>query len=446
MHERTERAIARLLFVFCCAVPTGFVVLMILVSWTPWVHHRQLRALESQLSRDTGLVVQIEDFDRVSPTKWSLQNLVLIEPETLLEVARVRKVTWLQEDDRIGISLHQTEIQSPQIEHAWQLVHDRYLCRPELTQVPMQLSAIDVTIHSDTGSLPLPSVDAWIKPRPNSVQATIHCVQAGRSQSPIKVSVIRDRGSEIPRTQWTLETGPTALPCSALAGYFPLLERLGPDAEFLGTLQWELQRDGAWSIDLGGSRFTQIELSRLFEDLPHRFTGTADLALERCWVVPNEAVNISGSLRAHNGWMGRSLLRSLQEELDFAVDVDSIQARAGDIPYDLVSLHFDMTDWQLRLHGTCSGQRGYELLQPGIVICGHDRPLARSSENAIASIQLAHAIAPDHSELVPISRQTAGMLDLFVPPSHATPINPQAQPSPRIKRAAHWSGGELIRQ
>ena len=55
MHERTQRAMARLMFVFCCAIPTLVTISVIVFTWTPWYHHRCLSQIEAKLSDETGL-------------------------------------------------------------------------------------------------------------------------------------------------------------------------------------------------------------------------------------------------------------------------------------------------------------------------------------------------------------------------------------------------------
>ena len=444
MHERTERAIARLLFVFCCAVPTVLTLFVVLVTWTPWYHHRQLAALEAAFSEQTGLIIKIDDFQRVSPYKWLLRHVRIYEPETELEVASVRQVEWLSDDDRIGIRIRQPKLQSTQLRQAWKLVHDRFLCRPELTKLPVEILANDMTIESDTGSLSMHDVAVWIKPRPTSVEASLRGLPAGRTRNPFRIDVTRDRSTDIRKTRWTLETGPTPLPCSAIAGYLPLLKRLGPESEFSGQLTWEFDSEGGWSVDLSGARFNQIELAEVFENLPHSVRGKADLVLDRCRIIPGKDVDMAGTIRANNGWIRTSLLRSMNAELNFAVDRDALVDPNGEVFYELLAVHFDLKNWLLKLKGVCGNQEYYEGVEPGIALFRRDRYLARSMGEPIKAIQLAHAIAPRHSELVPLSAQTSGLMELFVPPGHPTAEG--TIPNPRIRRVDHWSGGEPIRQ
>ncbi len=442
MHERTQRAIARMTFVFCCAVPTLVTCVIIAVTWTPWWHRRSLAAIEASLSRDTGLVLQIADFKRAAPSTLCLYGVEIFEPETGHEVARVREIQWVQRGQEVSILLQQPELQSSELAHTWKMIHDRFVCRPEQTSSAVQLAANDLTIHSRTGPLTLRDVDAWIRPRvgENAVEATIQCLPATthlaamiQSPSPVNITVVRDRGGDAPSTSWTLSTGETALPCSALAEYLPQLERLGSDAMFSGSMRWSLRPNG-WTIDLGGSRFTDIALGQWLENLPHRLTGTATIQLERCRVVCEQrvtnVVDIAGSLRARDGLVGPSMFASARRHLGFAVaDVDSVVA------YDRIALGFNLNGPLLHLEGVCRTEVGYEGLHSGVVLCAGGHPLAESSGETLQATQLQAAFAPGHSVMVPLSRQTSPLMDILMPPSRPapSPLAPSSDSSiPRI--------------
>ena len=446
MHERTQRAIARLMFVFCCAVPTAFTIVCVLVTWTPWYHQRTLRAIEAGLSKETGLVVEIEDFQRSAPSMLRLYDVRVLEPENRHEVARVRELQWVSGSDEVSILLHQPELQSSQLANAWKLIHDRFLCRPEQTSLPVQVAGNDLTIHSRTGALTLRDVDAWIHSDEDSVEATIQCLPAiSQSDSPIDITVRRDRSGTLPVTQWLLDTHRTPLPCSALAEYLPMLESLGSDAMFSGTMRWQLEPSDWW-IDLGGSQFEHVSLDRLFEQHAQRLSGTARIRLERCRIEPhNRKSDIAGSIRAQNGLIARSLLVSVNQHLGFDVRVpnDLLEAR-GDVPYDRIAMGFVVNNTQLQLDGICRQEVGYESFPPGVVLCLDGYALVRSADKTLDALALITAIAPSHSVLVPLSNQTNWLTKVFIPPSRPLPRD-EGYP-PRIRAAEIWQGGPTIGQ
>ena len=60
MHERTRRAVARLLFVLVCALPTLAVFFFVLITFTPWFADYRRACLERELSLRIGLAVEID--------------------------------------------------------------------------------------------------------------------------------------------------------------------------------------------------------------------------------------------------------------------------------------------------------------------------------------------------------------------------------------------------
>ncbi len=446
MHERTQRAIARLMFVFCCAVPTSITLMCVMITWTPWHHARTLRTIEGELSRDTGLLIEIGDYERPAPSSIHLYDVRALDPETGREIARVREVHWAAIDDEVAILLHQPELKSSELRSTWKLIHDRFLCRPERTSAAVQIAANDLTIHSRTGALTLRDVDAWIRPLEDSVEATVQCLPAiSQSNSPFTITASRIRSGESPSTRWLLDTGGTPLPCSALGEYLPPLESLGSDAMFSGTMRWHTQA-GQWWIDLGGSRFEQVSLDRLFEKHAHRLSGTASIQLERCRIERNNRKSdIAGSIRAKNGLIGRSLILSAREHLGFNVRLpEGMVNSLGDIPYDRIALGFNLNNTQLRLDGICRTEIGYESYPAGVVLCLDGYPLVESNGATLDSLKVLTALAPSHSVLVPMSDQTSWLADILIPPSRPLP---RGEPSPpRIRSAENWRGGPTIGQ
>ncbi len=441
MHERTQRAIARLMFVFCCAVPTSLTFLCVLVTWTPWYHNRALRTIQAGLSRETGLIVEIEDFQRVSPSTIHLHDVRILEPEYGVEVASVRRLEWVSGSQQTSILLHQTELQSSQLERTWQMVHDRFLCRPELTSLPVEVVGNDLTIHSRSGALSVRDVLAWIQPREDAVEATIQCVLANsRSNAPVDIKIRRDRSDNEPVTDWTLQANGSPLPCSALAEYLPLMASLGSDAEFSGTMSWQLG-ENHWWIDLGGSTFEHVSLDRLFEQQAHRLSGTAKIQFDRCRIEPhNRRSDIVGSIHAKDGIAGRSLLMSGHQHLGFGV---RLPEGVGDVEYDRLALAFDLNNTKLKLFGICHQEFGYFPI--GVVLSQDGQALVQSPATSLDALKLVTAIAPPHSVLVPLSKQTSWLMNVFVPPSRPLPSDDQPYP-PRIRRLENARGGPGIAQ
>tara|TARA_R110002049_G_scaffold2750_8_gene22286 strand:- start:242268 stop:243587 length:1320 start_codon:yes stop_codon:yes gene_type:complete len=437
---------ARLMFVLCCALPTAMTVSVILFTKTPWYYQRCLAEIEAELSDETGLIVRIDDFRRSTPSSLCLSGVSLLDPETEAEIARVHQIDWARKHDEIVFVLRQPELQSAELRHVYRLIHDRFLCRPDQTRVPVRVLANDLTIHSRTGPLTLLDIDANVTPQARRTVVNVVGVLAERHvTAPIKLHFTRDRREEVPTTTWILDAPGTALPCSALAECFPIMHSLGADATFAGVITYSEQPDGGASLDLSGSRFSQVELSRLFETLPHKLTGTADLELVRCLVGPDGTlIDFSGQFYARSGLLGGSLLSSLSQNLNLMVPAQWVGSTMRELNYDRIAVSINIRGEELELTGICNNERSGEYLPKGTMLSAGGEPLVLTSEEPMPVIQLVNAFSPSHSVLVPLSEQTSVLARFFKAPSRVRDYDQDS--TPHIISAAPPTGGPQIKQ
>ena len=462
MHERTERAIAQLLFVFCCALPTAFTLLCILVTWTPWYHRRQLQRVVEQLSTQSGLVVEIEDFERISPNQWSLQHVRLIEPETRCLVATVRQVDWIKEPDETRAVLRQPELQSSQLKYAWRLVHDRLICRPEHTLTPIRIEATRLSVRSKTGDVTMEDVEASVAPFQRGVRMMLTCLPVEsfgqllpnpsgtitRSTSRTTIELTRDRSGKRPTSTLVLHSGDNELNCSALADYIPLMRRLGPEATFRGTIQYTRDDEG-WSVELAGSRLSRIDMSRLCEDLAYPIRGSGEIHFDRGWVSPGQSINVAGTLQMKHGWLGNQLLKSLQQDLGFVVEPSVIPTDGRDLHYDYAAIRFSANDASsLSLKGVCASDPQHRWAAPGTAVCDGGQAIVYTDTRSASAGELLAAIGAE-----PIQSPLWSQIMMTLPVRAAngdrggTSKNVGTQiPSGRVLRAGPIQGEDVIFQ
>lgn len=452
MHERTQQAIGRLLFVFCCAGPSILTITWILITCTTWFQNRTTQDLQGRMESTLGLTVTFESYQHPAPDHWVFGNLNLRHPETLKLVGKVREAHWLIQGNEARMLLEQPELEANQIVALWKSIHDRFLCYPDNLKYPLSIAANDLTIQSGNHSFTLSDLDAWVEnsQTESSIALQLHLAD-GLSHAPMMMKVQRNRDTvEAAQTITTstsvsLNTNGTALPCSAVADFLPAIESLGSSATFTGNLEWELSNNG-WSIDLAGSRLAGIELDRLFENHAHRLSGKATIELDRCFIMPNERKSdLSGQIRVEQGLIGKALLKQFAENLRFKLlETEAWNDLSGDVPYDLIAIGFNISGTQMRLTGICQNERGYENYPAGVAIVFNGYPLAQSFEDAIESVRLLAAIAPMHSVAVPMSAQTDWLTNILVPPSR--PLPRLESTPPRIRSARVWEGGPLVQQ
>jgi len=446
MHERTRRAVARLLFVLCCAMPTLVTMFVVMVTFTPWFGTYRRERLERELSQRLGLLVEIGKVEYPAPATVRLTNVRLLEPETKAKVADVYLVTWVTTDDKTAVRLSQPELQSSMLPFAWRAIHERFLCQPDLTAVPVRMAADDLTIHSRTGSTTLRDVDTWLRPVESGVEAMIQCVPADRSDSAaVHISVVRNRADALPSTDWTMNTGDVPLNCSAIADYFPSMKKLGPDATFQGTMRWRLH-DNRWSIDLGSSLFANVDLGELTQGMSHRLTGNSSIRLERCQIEPGQELDVSGTLTGGAGFVSQSLLTALRRELQFEIN-PAIEADIRDVVYESLAVRFDFFGSGMTLVGICNKQRGFERLPQDIVFASNGVPLLASGPTQQSWVGLVRSMWAERTEALPVSTQTAWLFEFLPPPqSNGSEIHGAGSLPPRITASDDYQGTPAIKQ
>jgi hypothetical protein len=444
MHERTRRAVARLLFMLVCALPTSVTGMIIIVTFTPWFAAYRLSRLETELSLRIGLTVKIDSVDYPAPATIRLTGVRLLEPETESEVAKVRLVTWVNTEEKTAVQLLQPELQSAMLPFAWRVIHDRFLCQPELTDQPVRMAANDLTIHSRSGSLTFRDVDSWLRPVADGVEAIIQGIPANRDDSaPIHLSVTRDRSGSVPTTDWTMNTGDIPLVCSALAEYLPAMKVLGSDATFTGTLRWNVSNAG-WNIDLGGARFDNVDLGELMRGTAHRVSGRAAIRLETCKIAPGSEFDLSGTLIGSGGFVGQSFIQELQKQLQFEI-APMIEGDTRDWPFETLAVRFDLIGSNMTLEGICNRQRGHERLPDGIVFASGVTGICKSPATRQTWVGLVRTLWPDGGETLPISTQTSWLFKYLPPPRPGVLDGPTGRNElPRITAASEIHNGPII--
>ena len=231
-------------------------------------------------------------------------------------------------------------------------------------------------------------------------------------------------------------TGQTALPCSALADYFPWVERLGPNATYAGNLRFA-EHESGWTCQLDGLALDQIDLSRLTDSLPHRVTGIASVHFNRATIDPGRNINVAARVFAQEGWIGRSLLASLAQRVGLMVDPGAME-NEGSVGYSQASFHASITNERMTLTGICQPYQDFQSQthMTNVALCAWGRPIAVTSGADFASDELTGALNPARREL--------RWWNLILLPSPQTSDDDPI--SARISRQRSWSGGELIRQ
>lgn len=408
MHERNERALCRLAFLLLCALPTCLTLGVAFWTRTSWYHQRQIVVMEGKLQQLLGFGVTIGDMSRPTPHAWQLDDVVLSDPETRAEVARVRNVSFAVVQERIRLHMAQPEFRAAHLGSVWRTLHDRLLCQPEILGAGMDVMAEDLSVHSVVQGVTVTPVRVWVDSAPVRTRAIMQFKLAGSGSDdePAVLRVERTRGNEAPRTVWTLQTGSAPLPCSVLADYLPVMRRLGIQAEFSGILHWEAGMAGHredYSVRLEQARFAKVNLAELLEPFDYRMSGLGDIEIHE--LVRYRGLPIgraTGSLVVEESKVDSEILRRMGSLL--GVHVGAVPSEPGTrIACQLISLQFQLNGQQLQLLGTGYRQPGFEYLEPGVAVVAGQMPLVRIDPRQRMPIdQMTRVVDPQQRMALPV--------------------------------------------
>jgi hypothetical protein len=364
--------------------------------------------MEERLQQLLGFGVTIGNMSRPTPHAWQLEEVVLSDPETKADVARVRNVSFAVVHERIRLHMSQPEFRAAHLDLVWRALHDRLLCQPEILGAGMDVMAEDLSVHSVVQGVTVTPVRVWVDSAPARTRAIVQFKLAGTGSDdePAVLRVERTRGSESPRTVWTLQTGSTPLPCSVLADYLPVMRRLGIHAEFSGILHWEAGIAGHredYSVRLEQARFAKVNLTELLEPFDYRMSGLGDIEIQE--LVRYRGLPIgraTGSLVVEESKVDSEILRRMGGLL--GVHVGPLPSDPGArVACQLISLQFQLNGQQLQLLGTGYRQPGFEYLEPGVAVVAGQVPLVRIDPRQRVPVeQVSSLVDPDQRVSLPL--------------------------------------------
>lgn len=371
LHEVTARALCRMAFMLLGLLPLGICLVWSAQVFLPQYQRQQADRWEQLLEGQFGWRLKIAAVEALAPQRLALHEIRLLDPETSVELGRLRRA----EIERVGgkwkISVSGAELEGAELGRTWQAFHDWFLCRPRQAAHAATISFPELAIHHSDGPTKLSDLTMELLP---SAEATLLSIQfrhdqlpiassdaaagdADQSQSSGKLSqfiVKRQHRPDALRTEMQLRTGRNWLACAPWAGWLPVLGRWGPAAHFAGTADWEVTRS-SWRVRLAESRLSGVDLERLTSGTEAGISGQAELYIEQLVVSSQglEGLRGRGELRA--GQIAGELFHALGSYLGVALrDTNRVSAYG----FDRCDLAFDVRESSLHLYCQASDALG----------------------------------------------------------------------------------------
>jgi hypothetical protein len=350
-HERTQRSIVRMLFLFAAALPTMCLCVWVIASWTPWYQSYRVASWNHWLSSQLGMHVSIQNIRTPSPNLIEFESIIISHPESDREVARVRLVEAFRSSQGWALRLAQPELQGAELTSCYKIVHDWFLCRPKSVQQAVVLAMNDLTIHGTSSSATLVDIKIDLSSKPDQVLSHMRFRLAGEPlESEARLDFSRSHRSKI--THWQLQTGEQSFPCDIFSDYFHDLDKLGESARFTGTAWYKYGEDVSREARISG-RLDRVQLDQLTQHLPYDLTGLAQLWLSDAVFANGRISSLKGRLYSSSGGrLDRRWISTAAESLGVtATNMPAAESTIRHLAFDAIGVDMELTTSGLVLHG-----------------------------------------------------------------------------------------------
>ena len=347
-----------------CLLPTASVLAWAVAQHLPSTHS----TCEQDLGQYLGLRVVAERITRPRPGIIRWNGLTLVDPETGERLLWSPFVEAISRDDAWVLQMTTARIESSRADRIWSSIATR-LRRPDAPTV--RLTVRDLVLVSDRPDdgpfeQTLHDVRVELKSVAESTQlrssfryqhASSSAVKDGstgtssRTSSVTQLSVVRNRQTAPPSTQFELRTGETPLPCSLLAVLGRAGEQVASSGKFRGYI-WATRSGAEWTGELAGE-FTEFDLDNLVAtDARWNIGGPARLTIERARFGNGRISELSGALRSGPGTIDRDLLD--RSTTAFRMVAISPNHPSAAVAFDELAATFDLRPAGLTIHGVCA--------------------------------------------------------------------------------------------
>ncbi len=290
LHENTRRAIARMIFVLCCALPTSLVMAWA-ISWNG-ATHRQL--LLEQLSKQTGYLASAESVSHPWSDTVRYQQVELRDHETRQLIASLEQLDIIEQADHRQIIIPTAKFTLA----GWQQLQQRLATAVQGTSSQpwrMQITELQLGNHGESPLATMYQVQA--RELNQSEQCAIVVSLRWQPNEPIPTELRWERklaptDALHPEREWVnageIRTGSSPLPGGLLAmkEQPPWLSR----TLFQGTIRWLENRRGL-QAEAQGELF-QVDLQAALGDpLAQRWSGQARLSFAPLYVRDSQLMH-----------------------------------------------------------------------------------------------------------------------------------------------------------
>lgn len=318
MHESSQRGLCRAAFVLLGFAPLLLVIAFSIAQFVPAYQEYRAHYWSTWLSTRLGVDVQVAAVELLAPEHYVLHGLRLSHPESRASLGRIRsvQVKLKASESKWSIELDQPEFETRQLSATWRMIHDWFVCRPQVTQPKIEISCPRLSIREMDSEQILEKIFVVIYPRADQtiVDSKFHMAGAEPNANPSHLIIGRRHSDRHLSTNFQLVSGSTGLPCNLISPVLPVAQRLGDRAIFLGTLSL-YQTNSGWLFNLKDSWLVNVDYSKINPGIVSHVTNDNFVRLDNLTVTDHGLHKAKGGIKVVHGRIDGDLLNASQQTL-----------------------------------------------------------------------------------------------------------------------------------
>ena len=355
-HETTRKRICRTAFFALCVAPTLATGLWIASHYMPGARGRTARVLGDVLD----VHVKLADWRYPRPRTVRSAGITLSDPASGSLLAELSRMEAKQGGEVRALTVKQVRVDASQLLALGGKV-DRWLAKlPPQTQ-EIVIDSLVVTLPSDgAGGGVREFVLSPVRGRVDRdaagrARVRILAQVAGLDASDAAVQLTLEPSTESgsASASVTLDARGAEIPASLLAAVAPGFGSFGTESQFMGVVQWTLDRPLPRGVVQG--RLENADMASILPaGAPHSLRGRATIELQELSWRGARLERLAGSLHAEKGQISRSLVDALAKNFQCGA-TDGVLAAEDPtmLSLDLLAVRFEMDASGLTLWGDC---------------------------------------------------------------------------------------------
>jgi len=382
-HDATRRRLYVGLFLVGCVLPTAGVLLWVGWRMSPWYVQQQA----AQLERILGLLVRLEGVKHPRPGEAIYDGIQLADSDTGQTILRADQVQvrWTKATapseacvGMVEMAVHGLEIHTEGVGRLAELVRRALTQPPNWPRYEVRIQATEARLRTGQQIRNLSELSGFLQPLEAGSHGRLSFrMESGQGGQSVHIRFGRDRSQSPPISGVELAMEESAVPCSVLAGVFPVLTRMGSTASVRGTV-WVHEQGGEVSYRFQGQLF-QVDLKTLVgEELGMVLSGLAQLGVDDARIVGGRLEEAVGTLLAGPGVISRRLWQSAVQELGLSTSLPADVAEES-FTYEQLGVAFRIGPEGLWLRGVCPAPApGSMMVNSHQLLLGEGDPTGRA--------------------------------------------------------------------